>query len=146
MSTMTSTPSQERKDAAYILGGRTGLKLTDEIVGENSITIWMTRSNSYTGIDTQTGTGELASVSKTIQLTDSDGNGKVTIGEAIKAINAEASATKVKAELINGQFKLTQLDHLSAYDAANWDTVGGANTAEEGDTINYTLSGTGDFA
>ena len=146
MSTMTNSPTQQRKDVAYITGGRTGLKLTDEIMGENSITIWMTRSNSYTGVDTQTGTGTLASVKTTINFTDSDGNGHITIQEAINQINAQASNTKVKAELINGQFQLTQIDDLNEYDAANWNTVGGANTAEEGDTINYTLAGTGDFA
>ena len=46
----------------------------------------------------------------------------------------------------DGQFYLVQIDNLSADDASKYDTVGGANTAEEGDTINYTLAGTGDFS
>ena len=126
MTTLKNDPSQQRKDPAKIVGGTTGLKLTDEIMGSNSITIWMTRENSYTGKDTQTGTGDLLSRAVTINFSDSDGNGHITIQEAINQINAQASTTKVKASLINGQFVLTQLDHLNADDASKYNTEGGA--------------------
>lgn len=88
----------------------------------------------------------MLSKAATITFKDADGNGHVTIQEAINQINAQASTTKVKASLINGQFVLTQIDNLNADDAAKYDTNGGANTAGEGDTIKYTLAGTGDFA
>ena len=49
----------------------------------------------------------------TITFKDSDGNGHITIQEAIDQINAQASTTKVKASLINGQFVLTQIDNIN---------------------------------
>ncbi len=144
--TLNGDPSQERKDPATITGGTSGLTLTDQIVGENSITIWMTRERpGFTGVDTMTGTGDLASVSQTITFRDSNGDGKITIAEAIDQINEKASTTKVKASLINGQFVLTQIDDQNADDKAKYNTNGGANTAGEGDTIKYTIQGTGDF-
>ena len=144
--TLNGDPSQERKDPATITGGTSGLTLTDQILGENSITIWMTRERpGFTGVDTMTGTGDLASVSQTITFRDSNGDGKITIAEAIDQINEKASTTKVKASLINGQFVLTQIDDQNADDKAKYNTNGGANTAGEGDTIKYTIQGTGDF-
>ena len=144
--TLDGDKSQERKDPATITGGTSGLTLTDQILGENSITIWMTRERpGFTGVDTMTGTGDLASVARTITFRDSNGDGKITIAEAIDQINAEASTTKVKASLINGQFVLTQIDDQNADDKSKYNTNGGANTAGEGDTIKYTIQGTGDF-
>ena len=144
--TLDGSGSQQRKDAATITGGTSGLTLSDQILGENSITIWMTRERpGFTGVDTMTGTGDLASVQQTITFTDRDNDGKITIAEAIEQINEKASITKVKASLVDGQFVLTQIDDRNAEDRALYNTAGGANTAGEGDTIKYSITGTGDF-
>ncbi len=119
------------KNPATYVGATSGLNATDELIGTNTITLWMTRTKANTGVATEGGSGALASVSQTVTFTDKDGDGKISIQDAIDSINDVKSTTKIEASLVNGQFVLTQID---------------ANTAGEGDTINFTLAGDGDFA
>lgn len=119
------------KDAATYVGATSGLNAMDELIGTNTITLWMTRTKANTGVATEGGSGTLASVSQTVTFSDKDGDGKISLQDAIDSINDVKSTTKIEASLVNGQFVLTQID---------------ANTAGEGDTINFTLAGDGDFA
>ena len=129
--TMDGSMSHLRKDPAQYVGATSGLNSYDELIGTNTIKLWMTRSKSYTGVDTEQGSGALASVAQTITFTDKDGNGYISIQDAIDSINDLKHITKIEASLENGQFVLRQTD---------------ANTAGEGDTINFEVSGDGDFA
>lgn len=119
------------KDPATYVGATSGLTASDELIGTNTITLWMTRTKTNTGVATEGGSGSLASVAQTVTFVDKDGDGKISIQDAISSINDVKSTTKIEASLVNGQFVLTQID---------------ANTAGEGDTINFTLAGDGDFA
>ena len=119
------------KTPASYTGATSGLSAGDELIGTNTITLWMSRTKPNTGSNTEGGSGALASVQQTITFTDKDGDGKITLQDAIDSINDVKSVTKIEASLENGQFVLRQID---------------ANTAGEGDTINFTLSGDGDFA
>ena len=129
--TLDGTISHLKKDPAQYVGATSGLNSYDEIIGTNSIRLWMTRNNSYTGVNTPEGSGALASVAQTITFNDKDGNGYISIQDAIDSINDVKHLTKIEASLENGQFVLRQTD---------------ANTAGEGDTINFEVSGDGDFA
>lgn len=123
--------SHTSKEGAVYVGATSGLNATDEIIGTNTIKLWMSRTKSSTGNNTEEGSGSLASVAQTITFTDKDGDGHITLQDAIDSINDVKAITKIEASLENGQFVLRQTD---------------ANTAGEGDTINFTLSGDGDFA
>ena len=129
--TLDGSISHLRKDPAKYVGATSGLNSYDELIGTNSIKLWMSRSNSYTGVNTEQGSGALASVAQTITFTDKDGNGYISVQDAIDSINDLKHVTKIEALLENGQFVLRQTD---------------ANTAGEGDTINFEVSGDGDFA
>ena len=129
--TASGSTSHLSKNPATYVGATSGLNAGDELIGSNTITLWMSRTKANTGSSTAGGSGALASVAQTVTFSDKDGDGKITIQDAIDSINDVKSITKIEALLVNGQFVLRQTD---------------ANTAGEGDTINFTLSGDGDFA
>lgn len=128
--TSSGSTSHLGKDPAQYVGATGGLNATDQLIGTNTIKIWMTRNNPITGTDTEGGSGALASVAQTITFTDKDGNGVISLQDAIDSINDVKSQTKVEALIENGRFVLRQID---------------ANTSGEGDTINYQITGNGDF-
>lgn len=129
--TSAGSTSHHGKEGAVYVGATSGLNATDEIIGTNTIKLWMSRNNASTGNNTEEGSGSLSSVAQTITFTDKDGDGRISIQDAIDSINDVKGVTKIEASLEGGQFVLRQTD---------------ANTAGEGDTINFTLSGNGDFA
>lgn len=129
--TANASTSHINKEGATYVGATSGLNASDELIGTNTIKLWMTREKTNTGVDTEGGSGTLASTAQTVTFTDKDGDGKITLQDAVESINDVKSLTKIEASIVNGQFVLKQID---------------ANTAGEGDTIKFTLSGDGDFA